>query len=83
MVGWAKFQKGMHAKRGRGSNIKVGSDPMPTMVIVRNKNDSMKMFFKCWISIFDAPYYISWNNGGEFICDCFYKMCEKLACNSS
>ena len=41
-------------------------------VIIKNKDDSMNMFIKHWISIFGAPNYIFSDNRGEFIGDGFY-----------
>ena len=46
-------------------------------LIIRKKDDSMKMFMKQWISTFGAPNYTFSDNESEFIGDDFY-MCGKF-----
>ena len=38
----------------------------------------MKAFISGWISLFSAPKRIFGDNGGEFVSDSFYEMCEKF-----
>ena len=46
--------------------------------IISKKNDSMKAFILSWIDLFGASTRIFSDNGGEFISDNFYGMCEKF-----
>ena len=45
-------------------------------IIIRHKDESVKVFMKCWISLFGAPKKVFSDNGGEFICDEFINMCD-------
>ena len=44
--------------------------------IIKSKTETVKMLLMKWISIFGAPNTIFSDNGGEFISDKFYDMCE-------
>ena len=46
-------------------------------IIIRHKDESViKVFMKCWISLFGAPKKVFSDNGGEFIGDEFINMCD-------
>ena len=44
--------------------------------IIRHKDATVRIFMKCWISMFGAPCKVFSDNGGEFISDEFVDMCE-------
>ena len=48
------------------------------VVIIKNKSPNLKAFIKIWLSIFGAPKKLFSDNGGKFISDKFYEMCEKF-----
>ena len=48
-------------------------------VIIKNKPSVLKVFIKNWLSIFGAPKKLFSDNGGEFIIDEFYEMCETFS----
>ena len=45
-------------------------------IVIRKKSVSGLAFLRCWISLFGAPSSIFSDNGGEFIADDFYELCE-------
>ena len=45
-------------------------------MIIRSKTVAVKVFLKHWVSLFGVPRKIFSDNGGEFIGDEFYDMCE-------
>ena len=47
-------------------------------VSIKKKSSSLTAFIKNWLSIFGAPKRLFTYNGGEFISDEFYKMCERF-----
>ena len=47
-------------------------------VIIKKKSSSSAAFTKNWLSIFRAPKRLFTDNGGEFISDELYKMCERF-----
>ena len=47
-------------------------------VIIKKKSSSLAAFIKNWLSIFGAPKRLFSDNGGEFINDEFYEMCERF-----
>ena len=47
-------------------------------VIIKKKSSSLTAFIKNWLSIFGAPKRLFSDNGGEFISDEFYEMCERF-----
>ena len=47
-------------------------------VIIRSKTVAVKTFLKHWMSLFGVPRKIFSDNGGEFIGDEFYDMCESF-----
>ena len=44
--------------------------------VIRKKSISALVFLRCWISVFGPPSKIFSDNGGEFIADDFYNLCE-------
>ena len=46
--------------------------------VIRKKDASVRVFMKCWISIFGAPRKVCSDNGGEFIGEDFIDMCESF-----
>ena len=48
------------------------------VVIVKNISYSLTAFIKNWLSTFGAPKRLFSDNGGEFISDEFYEMCERF-----
>ena len=50
--------------------------------IIRSKDMSVRTFMKSWISIFGAPRKVFSDNGGEFIGDDFFDMCETFGNDS-
>ena len=47
-------------------------------VIIKKKSSISAAFTKNWLSIFGAPKRLFTDNGGEFISDELYKMCERF-----
>ena len=47
-------------------------------VIIKKKLSSLTVFIKNWLSIFGAPKRLFSDNGGEFINDEFYEICESF-----
>ena len=47
-------------------------------VIIKKKSSCLKACIKNWLSIFGAPKRLFSDNGGEFISDEFYGMCERF-----
>ena len=47
-------------------------------VIIKKKLSSLTVFIKNWLSIFGAPKRLFSDNGGEFINDEFYEICERF-----
>ena len=45
-------------------------------VIIQSKTVAVQTFLKHWVSLFGIPREIFSDNGGEFIGDEFYDMCE-------
>ena len=48
------------------------------VVIIKKKSSSLTAFIKNWLSILGAPKRLLSDNGGEFISDEFYEMCERF-----